>query len=203
MTLSNTYFDLMRSIGFAPNQIEILWGALEKAYTGKSRHYHNLNHLTAMTQDYERHFESLQKPKEVLFSIFYHDLVYKASQKDNELQSANQALKILFENKNLDKTLVYDHICATKTHLHSSNQDTNWLLDFDLKILASPPETYQNYCQQIRQEYKIYPDFLYKPGRKKALEHFLEQAFIYQTDFFRNQYEQQARNNIKNEIATL
>ena len=203
MTLSNTYFDLMRSIGFAPNKIEILWGALEKAYTGKSRHYHNLNHLTAMIQDYERHFESLQNPKEVLFSIFYHDLVYKASQKDNELQSANQALKILFENKNLDKTLVYDHICATKAHLHSSNQDTNWLLDFDLKILASPPETYQNYCQQIRQEYKIYPDFLYKPGRKNALEHFLEQAFIYQTDFFRNQYEQQARNNIKNEIATL
>ena len=56
---------------------------------------------------------------------------------------------------------------------------------------------------QIRKEYSIYPDFLYNPGRKKALEHFLEHKFIFQTEEFRTQYETKARENIKREIELL
>ncbi|MFC4740097.1 hypothetical protein ACFO3U_08825 [Flavobacterium ponti] len=44
---------------------------------------------------------------------------------------------------------------------------------------------------------------LYNPGRKKALEHFLANEFIYQTEAFRKQYETQARTNIQKEIKIL
>ena len=74
---------------------------------------------------------------------------------------------------------------------------------FDLKILSKDWEDYSIYFQQIRKEYSIYPDFLYNPGRKKALQHFLEHDYIYQTETFRNLYERQAKMNIQKEIDLL
>jgi predicted metal-dependent HD superfamily phosphohydrolase len=72
-----------------------------------------------------------------------------------------------------------------------------------LKVLARDWNEYQMYFEQIRKEYRIYPDFLYKPGRAKALEHFLENKFIFQTEEFRKLYEEKARRNIEKEISLL
>jgi predicted metal-dependent HD superfamily phosphohydrolase len=41
-------------------------------------------------------------------------------------------------------------------------------LDADLSILGKDLDTYLAYTKMIRKEYSIYPDFLYKPGRKKG-----------------------------------
>jgi predicted metal-dependent HD superfamily phosphohydrolase len=147
--------------------------------------------------------QELKFPNEVLYAIFYHDYIYKSSKKDNELKSAEYALSILPENISFDKQLVFDAICATQQHQHHIIEDINWLIDFDLKILSRGWEKYQIYFEQIRKEYSIYPDFLYKPGRAKALKHFLENEFIYQTEEFRSLYEEKARINIEKEIALL
>ncbi|MBZ4043953.1 HD domain-containing protein [Flavobacterium hibisci] len=203
MTLKEIYSELLSNIGFSTNEIQQNWLDLEKAYSKKSRHYHNLTHLKDMIASFETYHNRLQKPNEILFSIFYHDFVYSASKKDNELKSAEFALSILNKNHTLNKQLVFDAICATQQHAHSTNEDINWLIDFDLKILSKNWEDYKIYFEQIRKEYRIYPDFLYKPGRAKALKHFLEYEFIFQTDEFRNSYEDQARRNIEKEISLL
>ena len=80
-------------------------------------------------------------------------------------------------------------ILATKDHQCNNVEDEKWLIDFDLKILSKDWDAYQVYFEQIRKEYSIYPDFLYKPGRKKALEHFIKNDFIFQTEEFRALYE--------------
>ncbi|MGE6356170.1 HD domain-containing protein [Flavobacterium sp. NPDC079362] len=203
MNLQKIYSELLTNIGFSANEIQQNWTDLEKAYSNKSRHYHNLKHLEDMIECYETYFDKLKLPNEVLFSIFYHDYIYKSSKKDNELRSAEYALSILPENIQLDKQLVFDAICATQQHQHNTNEDINWLIDFDLKILARDWEEYKIYFEQIRKEYSIYPDFLYKPGRAKALKHFLENEFIFQTEEFRDLYEEKARFNIEKEILLL
>ncbi|MDP5201825.1 hypothetical protein [Flavobacterium sp. DG2-3] len=203
MNLNKIYADLLRTIGFSENEIQQNWLDLEKAYSKKSRHYHNLTHLQEMIASFEKYRDQLQNPNEILFSIFYHDFVYSASKKDNELKSAEYALSVLGEKSNLNKQLVFDAICATQHHAYNANEDINWLIDFDLKILAKDWEEYKIYFDQIRKEYRIYPDFLYKPGRAKALKHFLEYEFIFQTDQFRSLYEDQARANIEKEISLL
>ena len=156
-----------------------------------------------MVCSFEEYKEELKFPNEVLYSIFYHDIVYKATRNDNEEKSADFAIKILPASTTLNSGLVYDMICATKLHQKNDVIDTNWLIDFDLKILASDVNKYETYYQQIRKEYKIYPDLLYKPGRKKALQHFLANDFIFQTEVFSDKYETQARLNIQKEINTL
>lgn len=203
MNLKEIYSDLLLNIGFSANEIQQNWLDLEKAYSKKSRHYHNLTHLKEMVDSFEIYKDKLQKPDEILFSIFYHDFIYSASKKDNELKSAEYALSILSENSILNKQLVFDAICATQQHQQNAIEDINWLIDFDLKILAKDWDDYQIYFEQIRKEYRIYPDFLYKPGRAKALKHFLENEFIFQTNEFRNLYEEKARINIEKEISLL
>ncbi|MDA6072531.1 hypothetical protein NJT12_23185 [Flavobacterium sp. AC] len=203
MNLQKIYSELLTNIGFSANEIQQNWTDLEKAYSNKSRHYHNLKHLEDMIECYETYFDKLKLPNEVLFSIFYHDYIYKSSKKDNELKSAEFTLSILPENIQLDKQLVFDAICATQQHQHNIIEDINWLIDFDLKILARDWEEYKIYFEQIRKEYSIYPDFLYKPGRAKALKHFLENEFIFQTEDFRDLYEEKARFNIEKEILLL
>jgi len=203
MNLEKIYSELLSKIDFSANEIQQNWKDLEKAYSAKSRHYHNLTHISAMIESFETYRDKLQNPDEILFSIFYHDIVYSASKKDNELKSAEYALAVLPENSNLNKQLVFDAICATQQHQQNEIEDINWLIDFDLKILAKDWEDYKIYFEQIRKEYRIYPDFLYKPGRAKALKHFLENEFIFQTDEFRNLYEEKARINIEKEISLL
>lgn len=203
MNLQEKFTELLFNIGFETKEIQKNWSDLEKAYSNKSRYYHNLTHIKDMILSFETYRDKLQNPNEILFSIFYHDYVYKSSKKDNELKSAEYALSILPENIDFNNQLVFDTICATQLHQHSEIEDINWLIDFDLKILARDWNEYQIYFEQIRKEYRIYPDFLYKPGRAKALKHFLENEFIFQTEEFRGLYEVKARFNIEKEIILL
>lgn len=94
-------------------------------------------------------------------------------------------------------------ILATKLHEISQDNDTNYFIDADLAILGRGQYEYQKYTEQIREEYSIYPDFMYNNGRKKALQHFLQMDAIYKTDYFFEKYEKQARLNISNELETL
>lgn len=201
MELQKTFTELLRRIGFHKDGIPYYWQDLEKAYSNKSRYYHNLTHLEEMIACFDAYKGQLQFPDEVLYSIFYHDIVYKSSRKDNELKSAELALELLPDNTSIDRQLVFDLILATKDHVSKNVEDEKWLIDFDLRILAKDWEDYQIYYRQIRKEYSLYPDFLYNPGREKALEHFLEKEYLYQTETFRELFEDKARANIQREIS--
>jgi predicted metal-dependent HD superfamily phosphohydrolase len=203
MNLKTVYFDLLSAIGFHQNDIEKHWIILEKAYSQKNRYYHNLMHLENMMLSFNKYQSEIQMKNEVRYAIFYHDIVYNAKKTDNELKSAEFALNILPKEVTINRTLVFDMIVATKQHQQNENKDTNWLIDFDLEILAKDWDNYKAYYEQIRKEYKIYPDFLYKPGRKKALQHFLESTNLFQTETYRTLYETKARENIRKEIAQL
>ncbi len=203
--LENIFSDLTSK--YSDNQIlkTDYWQEIEKSYSHKSRKYHNLTHLENMILELEEVKNEILDYDSLLFSIFYHDIIYKATSKDNEEKSAEFAKrrleKINISSERISK--IYNQILATKTHSKSLDSDTNFLLDSDLAILGKDWETYENYTQKIRKEYSIYPDFLYNPGRKKVLIHFLEFEEIFKTDNFKDKYEMLARENIRKEISRL
>ena len=139
----------------------------------------------------------------LLFSIFYHDIIYNSKRSDNELKSAEMSsdrLKRLGFTKDR-VNICYEQILATKEHLNNTESDTNFLVDFDLAILGDEPQKYLDYTKKIRSEYSVYPDFLYNKGRRKALRHFLEMDRIFKTNEFKKNFEQQARINIRTELG--
>ena len=183
----------------------IIWLELEKAYNAKGRYYHNLSHLENMYAHLLEVKEDVTDWDTLLFSLFYHDVVYNASRKDNEERSAALAVKRLTEIQYPEsKTqLCATQIIATKYYEISENADTNLLTDADLSILGASRESYLQYCKNIRKEYSIYPDFLYNPSRKKVLVHFLEMEYIFKTQHFQQKFETRARENIAHEISLL
>ena len=59
---------------------------------------------------------------------------------------------------------------------------------------------YSKYYQNVRKEYSIYPEILYKLGRKKVLKHFLAMEKIFKTDYFYQKFEKNARMNLQREF---
>ncbi|MGE8511813.1 MAG: hypothetical protein ACN6N7_03865 [Chryseobacterium culicis] len=205
MNLNQQFEQLCSSFTNDLQLINSLWKEIETRYSEKGRHYHNLFHLENMFHELEAVKANISDFTAVSFSVFYHDIIYDATSKSNEEKSAVKAEKRLSEiHVNNDKiSIISEQILATKSHQQSDHADTNYLLDADLSVLGKDFKTYMEYTQNIRREYSIYPDFLYKPGRKKVLKHFLELESIFKTEYFKEKYETQSKENIKAEILLL
>lgn len=190
---------------FAPNEESVLelWNELEQAYSGKGRYYHNLQHIAFMLKNAFTHQQEVDDFDTLAFSIFYHDVVYNPKKSNNEAKSAELMAKRLsatsFPEGKIEKC--HHQILATKEHSSEDDGDTRFLLDLDLLILGESPESYKTYTSNIRKEYAMYPDFMYKPARKKVLKHFLDMPKIYKTKLFINSHEEQARENLKWELG--
>jgi predicted metal-dependent HD superfamily phosphohydrolase len=205
MNLKGYFTDLCLHFTEDGTLIESMWQEIETQYSGKGRYYHDLFHLENMFIELESVKKLIDNFSTVSFSVFYHDVIYDASSKSNEEKSASYAAERLHK-MGLPQTIILkteNQILATKSHQKSDDADTNYLLDADLSILGKDSAIYFDYTRKIRKEYALYPDLLYKPGRKKVLKHFLELESIFKTEHFRDKYEQQARENIAAEIQLL
>lgn len=176
-------------------------------YSNPLRYYHNLDHLRALFVHFDQYQDYLVRPDLVSAAIFYHDVIYDIQRQDNELASAAYAKKdltILGFNE-IDQGVVEEMILATIKHEppQQASQDLRFFLDFDLAILGSEFSIYQAYAQKIRQEYAIFADELYIPGRIMVLEKLLDRPRLFQTEPFYDQYEEQARNNLHRELLEL
>jgi len=182
-----------------------MWIDIEKAHQEKKRYYHNLTHLENLFTELSLVQDQINDWETVSFAVFYHDVVYKVQRKDNEERSADWAVKDLdaLSYPSAKVKRCKSHIIATKSHEVTEDNDANLFTDADLSILGKEWEVYKQYFENIRKEYRIYPNPLYKPARKKALQHFLEMKHIYKTDVFRQLYETSARRNMARELKEM
>ena len=200
--LKQTFIELLSKYTTDKGLITDLWNEIEKNYSKKNRFYHSLTHLENLLQLVNEIKELIGEHDILLFTLFYHDLIYDSLKLDNEKQSSEIAEKRLKQlsipSDKIEKCKA--QILATKSHDLSSDEDTNYFTDADLSILGQSWEVYSKYSQNVRKEYSIYPDFVYNSGRKKVLKHFLSMDKIFKTDYFYDKFEQQARVNLKKEL---
>lgn len=203
--IKSNYIELLKEFGVNSNSAEELWNEINYNYSKKNRHYHNLKHLKDLYNQLANVKDKIHNWQVILFTLYYHDIIYISTQKDNEEKSAELASKRMKEIgvQESDVKLCYEQIIATKSHSENSESDTNYFTDADLSILGRTPTKYKTYCSNIRKEYSIYPDFLYKKGRKKVVNHFLSMKKIFKTDEFYNRYEEQAKLNLQQELKSL
>src|SRR5690606_31507674 len=184
------------------NLVRRLWHDLVVYYSSPGRHYHTLDHIQELLQLAAENQDKFKRYDEIRFAIFYHDAIYDPNSNRNEEKSSHLAVLSV---EDLDVTrqqlhFITEAILATKKHEPHADPDINLLMDLDLHILASDWEKYDHYRQQIRQEYNLFPDLLYKPGRKKILQQLLDQPRIYKTEGFYQLYEEAARKNLQREL---
>ena len=201
--MKEKFLNLIRKYSDNENYNLECWNEIDLNYSSKSRYYHNLSHLENMFTELIKIKSEIEDLDTLFFAIYYHDVIYKSTKSDNEYQSA------LFFESRISKTDFNNisncmrQIELTKEHKFSKDNDTNILLDLDLSILGKSPAEYETYSKNIRKEYRIYPDFMYSKGRKKVLKSMLDLDSIYKTDFFKQEYENQARENLMAELTEL
>ncbi|KAF5827259.1 hypothetical protein DUNSADRAFT_1054 [Dunaliella salina] len=144
----------------------------------------------------------------IALAVFFHDIVYDAKRNDNELMSIEVfkqfAADISLEQQLLDRVGLF--IAATIAHAVPAQARSHHLtlfLDFDLAILGMPPETYDEYAQQIRQEYIHFPDDAYASGRAAVLSKFSGRDTLFFHKSMQERFEAQARENVVREIRAL
>ena len=182
-----------------------LWQEIAWHYGEKGRYYHTLAHLEHLLGELAPYQRLLADPDAVLFALFYHDLIYRPTRPDNEEKSAARAGARLRE-LGVPAPIIARceaHILATRHGDGEVERDTALFTDADLSILGAEPAAYFAYAEKVRKEYGIFPDLIYKPGRRKVLKHFLVRRRIFRTDEFADQYEAAARRNLEQELAML
>ncbi|WP_324028174.1 hypothetical protein QSV08_09665 [Maribacter sp. BPC-D8] len=203
--LKETFTALLLKYTDDKRLINVLWTEIEKNYSGKKRHYHTLQHLDNLLSQLTIVKGEIKNWETILFTLYYHDIIYNATKSDNEEKSADLAEKRMKEIS-VSSNIIEQckkQILATKSHHKSINSDTNYFTDADLSVLGQSWEAYSLYYKNVRKEYAIYPSFIYNPGRKKVLHHFLSMDRIFKTDFFYNQFETQAKQNLQRELDSF
>lgn len=203
--LNETFVSLLKNYTADEHLIHELWLEIEENYSGKKRYYHTLTHLENLLIQLLEVKEEIQNWDVILFTIFYHDIIYNSLKLDNEEKSAELAKQRLQQLSFPDVMIeeCVEQILATKSHMASINSDTNYFLDADLSVLGQSWEIYSEYYKNVRKEYSIYPDLIYNPGRKKVLHHFLEMSCIFKTTAFYDKFEVQAKQNLQKELTVL
>jgi predicted metal-dependent HD superfamily phosphohydrolase len=203
--LKETFIGLLKNYTDNDRLTNELWTEIEKNYSSKKRHYHTLQHLDNLLAQLTEVKGEIRNWETILFTLYYHDIIYNSLKSDNEEKSAELAEKRMKQMSVSNETieLCKNQILATKSHIKSADSDTNYFTDADLSVLGQSWETFTLYYKNVRKEYSIYPDFVYNPGRKKVLNHFLSMDRIFKTDYFHNKFEIQAKQNLQKEIELL
>lgn len=200
--VNNLYFHLSVPKSESEN---LFWDFLQI----DSRSYHNTKHCENMLINKDRYLDidRFKLNNEPLFNlaIFTHDRYF--SIKD----SIKYAVNILKEstskkiksksNQDILKRLIQatDH----KYDLPNPTREEKLISDLDLFVLASNKPEYKAYQNAIRKEYKDIKPITFYVARLKVLENFLKKSSIFKLPFFKENYENIARNNILNEIKDI
>jgi len=173
-------------------------------YNEAQRHYHNLDHIEACLEEFNEVNHFLTHSFDTWLALWFHDAVYDPRGKDNEDASkeyAERALSGLLETDSMNR--ISRLIMSTKHEASARDDDEQYLMDIDLAILGRDEQTFEEYEKGVRMEYGWVPEDRFRKGRTEILNGFLERDSIYQTDHFREKYEETARENLRHSISSL
>ncbi|TDU30892.1 putative metal-dependent HD superfamily phosphohydrolase [Panacagrimonas perspica] len=178
---------------------------LRKRYSEPHRAYHTLHHIAECLELLAQTQTLAQSSASIELAIWFHDAFYDPRKTDNELRSAEWAqreLKRAGASPALQDRIV-SLIMVTCHDGDPQTADEELMSDIDLSILGAGAKRFDEYEQQVRQEYRHVPMQQFRSGRRKILSQFLERDPIYFTDWFRSRREAQARTNLQRSLTRL
>lgn len=177
-----------------------------------ARRYHTTRHLVEMFWA----LEELEDAGEIndhqgtvaRLAAWFHDAIYDPMAKpgSNEADSAMLARDTLqhLGIGDEDVDVVSRLIRLTAGHNADDEEPIEVAFqDADLWILSAPPDRFDAYCGQVREEFAHAPDGAYRQGRAAVLEPLLHRDTIYRTSHALHTWETPARLNLGRELTRL
>ncbi|MBD8079061.1 hypothetical protein [Cellulosimicrobium arenosum] len=177
------------------------------------RHFHNLRHLADVLGRVDELSQETHDPDLVRLAAWYHGVVFDAedraayARKGGEDETASAALALT----ELEGLGVPDKAAERVAHLvnalvrHAPDPtdfDCAVLCDADLAMLASEPQRYKEYLNDVRDEYAHIPPADYVRARIAILTKLLERRSLFSSPLGAA-WENPARQNVDAELQRL
>jgi len=165
-------------------------------YREEYRFYHNELHILDTFNELERVSDLCHQKRAIMAALLFHDIM------DSEKESAELFNKMTGGQMSMVKKLIMatDH---SRADVEEFSTDEKLIHDVDLMILASDPDVYDKYAENVFREYNaklgINRDE-FNGKRKEFLKKMLEKDKLFLHDAFA-EYEQKARSNMKREAG--
>jgi len=172
-----------------------LFGRLAAAYGELHRHYHTLVHIVEMLDCLDRSRDLAVNLDALMLAVWFHDVAYdsKAARGANEAASADLLSALCpVEAAPAARAMVLH----SAHHGTTDDPDTRLFCDLDLYRLAGPLETFLRHGEDVRREYAWVDDRAWASGRAAFMAALLQRPAIYQTAYWRDRLEGEARRNI-------
>jgi len=184
------------------NELEML---LRSRYNEPWRHYHNWGHVTRMLEEFEQVRHMAINAEAVEWAIMFHDVVYEPTANNNEERSAQLAEAWLEDMLPPDTVREVSRLIRLTQHHDPHPEDMNGCLicDCDLAVMGWEWEEFQKFGEAIRREYNFVSDEEFREHRRMFMKSFVRRPRIFQTEYFHEKYDEQARDNLHHTIAVL
>lgn len=191
-------------VGAKPSWSEF-W-RLIRCYSEDHRHYHTIQHIYECLRYIRKHYQDHSMIHLVRFAIFYHDIVYDVTSKDNERLSADQWMQYASQLENMTSihiNLVEQLILMTASHKlePGSGMLFRVMNDVDMHIFLCPDGHYLEYARNVWREYSVFGPEKFIEGRTAFLESLDPDQLFYTKEA--RPYLQHARANIALELEVL
>jgi len=171
---------------------------LVDGYNESQRHYHTLAHIDHCLSMFDLCKSLAIKPDALEIAVWFHDAIFVPGEPDNEALSAKLYRDLSAGVHNDEFQDLVDRLIMATLHDGRSldDRDAGYMVDIDLSSFGLPWEDFLLDSQHLREESAELSDAEYarKQGAFRAC--LLSRPHFFQTDFFRQHYEQQARDNL-------
>lgn len=207
--MEHRWYELCREAGMSTLWSTSLFHMMERFYKLPEglRHYHTFEgHIYRLLQALDEfRKDNPYKPScgwfAFIYALFMHDIFYVPGDKQNEPESGNLASSLLFgtpmEGAGKDvRRLIEDTMRALPPYNYTTHPDGPLLCDLDLIGLGGSYEDFRDDTTLIRKEFSFATDEQFKKGRKDFFEQMYARGYIYHTSYFRDKYEDRAKENV-------
>lgn len=192
---SRCWRPLVARLGLAEGLADGIFDRLTAAYGEPHRRYHTLAHVVEMLDCLEQSRQLAVNCDALELAIWFHDAVYDSTAAPGKNEAASAEL--LAELCPVDAAKpAYAIILHSSHHGPSDDPDTRLFCDLDLYRLAGSLETFLRHGDNVRREYAWVDDAAWATGRAAFMAGMQRRPEIYQTAYWHDRLERQARSNI-------
>lgn len=186
------------------------WQSLKDAYTRPARFYHTFEHALNTAEWVSKLPAAGQEcyfPKEMVYAALFHDAVYVPEATDNEARSAGMVASYVKPGSTLRVEYIKELILSTCNHFQTDANFYKWdhkvFMDCDIAMFGADFIDFVLADVQIRKEYEsvVNDPKAVLQGRVGFLEMVDSRPFVFNTDYFRGVWEDQAKDNLTKLIS--
>ena len=180
----------------------VVYADLAERYSAPFRKFHTMGHIDDCLRQFDEVAPHLVDRDAVEFGLWFHDAVYETGATTNELRSAELFLEQTEGSAFLFRHRVCGLILATRHKRLVRGNDQRFIVDIDLSGFGAPWDEFMRSGELLRQE-SDQTEEQYQTSQVTFLGRLQKRRYVFLTDYFRDRYEDVARENLRRILADL